>query len=77
MKIKRFLTAICVAVTLCVGCSAEESPRVGTLTEALSNDAWGVSQWISVVDAPIVTGTTSAAKKNEQKIYYVKESAFG
>ena len=25
----------------------------------------------------IVTGTTSAAKKNEQKIYYVKESAFG
>ena len=32
------------------------SNQVGTLTDALDNDAWNVSQWISVVDAPIAKG---------------------
>ena len=36
----------------------------------------GISYKDSKVYFVIVTGTTAAAKKNEQKIYYVNESAF-
>ena len=59
MNCKRFFAAVVAVSALFAGCSTKETSPVGSLTEALSDDAWGVSQWISVVDAPIVTGTTS------------------
>ena len=33
------------------------------LTEALSDDAWNESEWISVVDAPVVTGRVSESAR--------------
>ena len=56
--IKQFFATIA-AGALLLSCTAEMPPRVGSRTEALSNDAWEVSQWISVVDAPVVTGVNS------------------
>lgn len=38
-------------------CGVESTKHVGTRTEALDNSAWDASQWISVADAPIVTGS--------------------
>ncbi|MGM9679165.1 MAG: family 78 glycoside hydrolase catalytic domain [Bacteroidaceae bacterium] len=65
------------------GCSG--SRENGKLTEALENTSWDVSEWISVVDAPVVTGTvvdgTRAADganwfvstlKNEKKVVSAK-----
>ncbi|MCI5450810.1 glycoside hydrolase family 78 protein [bacterium] len=65
------------------GCSG--SSKNGKLTEALENTSWDVSEWISVVDAPVVTGTvvdgTRAADganwfvstlKNEKKVVSAK-----
>ena len=53
--VKRLFATIAAAALL-LSCATEVTPSVGTRTEALCNDAWGVSQWISVVDTPVVTG---------------------
>ena len=49
---------LAMAALFIVGC-ADDGGRVGVRTEALSEDAWQVSKWISVVDAPVVTGNNS------------------
>ena len=55
MKNRLFLlAALAVALTAC-GTAQPEGP-VGTLTDALENEAWDASQWISVVDAPVAAG---------------------
>ncbi len=57
-----------------------------TLTEALEAEAWGVSQWISAADAPVVTGRITSSNeraadgsswfvstlKNERKVVSAK-----
>ena len=73
------------AVIIIAACTP--TPKAGsiTLTETLTNDAWEAAQWISVVDAPTVTGkvhdgTRSAdganwfvsTLKNEQQITEAK-----
>ena len=58
MKTRLFLlAALAIALTAC-GTSQPVGP-VGTLTDALDNGAWDVSQWISVVDAPVAAGNAS------------------
>jgi len=43
------------AVSSLTGCRMSV-PEQATLTDALDGSAWDVSQWISVTDAPVVTG---------------------
>lgn len=49
----RNLTLAAIAAAMVSGCTSENSPL--QLTLPLADDAWDVSQWISVVDAPVVT----------------------
>ena len=56
MRIANFLGA---ALALLV-CSCCNNPVVGTRTEALDAAAWESSQWISAVDAPVITGTVNS-----------------
>ncbi len=82
-RILRRLPAAGFVVMALAGCSG--SRENGKLTEALENTSWDVSEWISVVDAPVVTGTvvdgTRAADganwfvstlKNEKKVVSAK-----
>ena len=82
-KILRRLPAAGFVMMALAGCSG--SSENGKLTEALENTSWDVSEWISVVDAPVVTGTvvdgTRAADganwfvstlKNEKKVVSAK-----
>ena len=48
--------AILLAVTLAACC---RTAPVGTRCEALQDSAWDASEWISAVDAPVVTGTVN------------------
>jgi alpha-L-rhamnosidase len=58
MKTRLFLlAALAVALTACN--TSKPAGPVGTLTDALENEAWEASQWISVVDAPVVAGNAS------------------
>ncbi len=77
-----FLTMLA-SLALLAGCTAEQTKRVGVRTEALDGSVWSESQWISVVDAPVVTGKhlTRAADganwflstiKNEQAVISAK-----
>ncbi len=61
------------------GCTPNEATEVGKRTSALDASAWNGSQWISVVDAPVVKGKKSvraadgaswfvSTVKNEQKV---------
>ena len=43
------------AALLVIACGKNESP-VGVLSSPLDDSAWECSEWISVVDAPVVTG---------------------
>lgn len=45
-----------VAMISTVGCTLQGTTEVGTRVDALDNSAWENAQWISVVDAPVVTG---------------------
>ena len=54
MKIRNFALAL-TALAL-TACGPEETSEKFVKVEALPNAAWDVSQWISVVDAPVVTG---------------------
>ena len=82
-KILRRLPAAGFVIMALAGCSG--SSENGKLTEALENTSWDVSEWISVVDAPVVTGAvvdgTRAADganwfvstlKNEKKVVSAK-----
>ena len=51
------LTVAAIAATaLTAGCTPSASTKTNPLTDALDASAWNASQWISVVDAPVVTG---------------------
>jgi len=81
-----FKTIVCAAATLALAaCNAPAGAEVGQLTDALDNSAWESSNWISVVDAPVVTGTVNdgdraadganwfvSTVKNEQKVTSAK-----
>ncbi|MBQ9667414.1 MAG: family 78 glycoside hydrolase catalytic domain [Prevotella sp.] len=54
MRTKQYLQMI-VAVALLTGCHVA-APEQAALADALDQSAWDVSQWISVADAPVVTG---------------------
>ncbi len=43
-------------------CGTDKSDSV-KLTDALDNEAWNVSQWISAANAPVVTGTVAGANE--------------
>ena len=47
------------AVLAVIACGKKESP-VGELSSPLDDSAWECSEWISVVDAPVVTGKVSS-----------------
>ena len=57
MEMKTIIKAMLCALVLpaVMGCVADKPQQV-TLTEALADDAWEKSQWISVADAPVVEG---------------------
>ncbi len=54
-----FLRTLIFAVAICAGvsCGSSDSTVPGSRTDALDDSAWKASEWISVVDAPVVTGT--------------------
>lgn len=74
-------------VALLSGCGTDSAPSTGERTEALDASAWAVSKWISVADAPVVTGRINdhqngraadganwfvSTPKNEQKVVSAK-----
>ncbi len=64
---KRVLFFAFVSLVLMVqatGCSMVQGDKDAALIEALDNAYWDSSEWISVVDAPIVTGAVSSKKNN-------------
>jgi len=86
------INKICVAVALAMTMSCTRVPEtvVGVRTEALDDASWGQSEWISVVDAPVVRGSVSVETraadgaswfattlKNEQKVTSAKWMATG
>ena len=54
MRTKALIGALALAVVSCA--KPVPVPQAGILTDPLDNGAWGVSQWISVADAPIAKG---------------------
>lgn len=62
---KSILAAACVAALLAVSCTRQSSgEETGYKTEALPDSAWDASEWISVVDAPVVTGKISSSTRS-------------
>ena len=61
---KRILFALALSV-LAVACSTPKKESVGQRTDALDPPCWDASQWISVVDAPIVEGKIDGSKTGE------------
>ena len=51
------------AAALLMACSQQEAPYAGFKTEPLPDTAWACSQWISAVDAPVVTGKAASVKR--------------
>lgn len=49
-------TFYCAALVLLAACSPADKQNVGQLIDALDDEAWKNSEWISVVNAPVVTG---------------------
>ena len=57
MKIFKEITLVLAMATLAiVGCTSDDNAVKYSRTEALDASAWQTSQWISVVDAPVVEG---------------------
>ena len=54
MKMRNWFLAM--AAVAIGGCTSETAMETYVRTEALADAAWNASQWISVVDAPVVTG---------------------
>ncbi len=74
------LAAICVLFS---ACGTKAIQPIGEKTAALDNSVWNESKWISVVDAPVVTGQNAeraadganwfvSTVKNEQKVTSAK-----
>jgi len=53
------LAAVMVATLACSCSSPMANQPVGARADALDDAAWSNSQWISVVDAPVITGTVT------------------
>ena len=54
---KKLISFLLAAALLAVSaCPLQKEKTVGSFTKALPDDAWDASVWISVVDAPVVTG---------------------
>ena len=49
----------CAALAMLTACGTADRKSVGTLIGALDDNAWKRSEWISVVNAPVVTGTVN------------------
>ena len=62
MRTRMFVMAALAAAV--VACGKPAVTEVGILTDPLSNSAWDVSQWISVVDAPIAPGPSLGNDKS-------------
>lgn len=58
MKTIKTLT-ICAATALLTACGTGTNVEPGQLIQALDNSAWESSEWISVVDAPVVEGVVN------------------
>ena len=56
--------AMVVATLLFASCGTQPVTEFGERTDALDASAWESSQWISAVDAPVVTGKTGDMKNN-------------
>ena len=85
---KKFRSLAIVAITLLLAsCGTQPATEYGTWADALDASAWESSQWISAVDAPVVTGKTGdmvnnraadgsswfvSTIKNEQKVTSAK-----
>ncbi|MBQ3260559.1 MAG: family 78 glycoside hydrolase catalytic domain [Alistipes sp.] len=83
MKTKNYFLTILSSLMLVACCGETTVSSVGTRTDALDDAAWAESQWISVVNAPVVTekGAKRAADgaswflstvKNEQTVTSAK-----
>ena len=65
MNIKSVFNIVAaVCLVLLTGCAAPAAKEYGKWAEALDASAWESSQWISVVDAPVVTGKTGDMQNN-------------
>ena len=65
MNIKSIFNIVAaVCLVLLTGCAAPAAKEYGKWTEALDASAWESSQWISVVDAPVITGKIGDMQNN-------------
>ena len=85
MKTLKSMAAILLLLTV-ASCGDTSTPEVGVRTDALGDEAWKDSKWISVVDCPVVNGPIGGANelaadgaswfvstvKNEQKVTSAK-----
>ena len=53
-----------IGCVLMTACSNKHKLEGASRTTPLSSDAWNASEWISVVDAPVVTGKVTNDKNN-------------
>ena len=51
--------AAAMAFVTTTSCSSPDAPAFGTRTDALADEAWRTSTWISAADAPVVDGVIS------------------
>ena len=49
----------CAALAMVTACGTADRKSVGTLIGAFDDNAWKSSEWISVVNAPVVKGTVT------------------
>ena len=62
---KNFRNLAIVAISLLLAsCGTQPATEYGTWADALDASAWESSQWISAVDAPVVTGKTGDMQNN-------------
>ena len=62
---KNFRNLAIVAISLLLAsCGTQPATEYGTRADALDASAWEASQWISAVDAPVVTGQTGDMQNN-------------
>ena len=57
-KIAAFVAAAVLAMT---SCTSKQNTVAGVRTEALDDEAWASSMWISAADAPVITGSIRGA----------------
>ena len=64
MKKKFRRLAIVAMAMLFASCGTNPATEYGIWADALDASAWESSQWISAVDAPVVTGQTGDMQNN-------------